>query len=183
MNWKSALLIVALAAVGGFAGIWVGGIVHQPQGTPPPPGTPMLAVGDMASDFQLADLQGQMQTLAQWRGKAILLNFWATWCPPCIEEMPLLDGAHAPEGDGLMVIGVALDDGAAVQQFLAKNPVSYPILLAGDTAEADLSTRFGNSKSVLPYSVLIGRDGRVLAQKFGLIRPHDLEAWQALSAP
>lgn len=134
-------------------------------------------------EFTATTLSGDTIQLSGYRGQVVMLNFWATWCPPCIEEMPLLDGAHAPDGDGLMVIGVALDDGAAVQQFLAKNPVSYPILLAGDTAEADLSTRFGNSKSVLPYSVLIGRDGRVLAQKFGLIRPHDLEAWQALSAP
>ena len=93
----------------------------------------------------------------------------------------MLDGAHAPTGDGLMVIGVALDDAVAVQQFLAKNPVSYPILLGGDLAEVDLSTTYGNAKSVLPYSVLIGRDGRILAQKFGLIRPHELEAWQAMA--
>jgi len=180
MTLKNILLILSLAVVGGLAGVWVGGVVHQPQGTPPPPGTLMLAVGDEAGDFQLPDLQGRMQAFSQWRGKPVLLNFWATWCPPCIEEMPLLDGAHAATGDGLTVIGVALDDAAAVQQFLVRNPVRYPILLAGDSAEVDLSTRFGNAKSVLPYSVLIGRDGRVLAQKFGLIRAHDLEGWQAL---
>ena len=180
MSPKSLLLILALALFGGLAGLWVRGLVHQPQGTPPPPGTPMLAVGDSASDFQLPDLQGQPQAFTQWHGKPILLNFWATWCPPCIEEMPMLDAAHRADGSGLTVIGVALDEGGEVQKFLAKNPVRYPILLAGEGAEVDLSTTYGNAKSVLPYSVLIGRDGQILAQKFGLLRERDLDAWQAM---
>ena len=141
----------------------------------PPPSAPFNL-----ENLRYPDLNGQPRQLAQWRGKVVVLNFWATWCNPCREEMPMLNRYADRYGGAVAVVGVALDNPVAVRNFVREFGIRYPILLAGDSAEVDLSTRFGNAKSVLPYSVLIGRDGRVLAQKFGLIRAHDLEGWQAL---
>ena len=149
-----------------------------PQGRPPPPGTPMLAVGDIRADVALPDLAGVEQPLSQWDGRPLLLNFWASWCGPCIEEMPLLDDLHTAEAarNGLVVIGIALDTPEPVAGFIDELDVQYPILIA-EPGVVDVSTTFGNDRSVLPYSVLVGRDGRILKQKFGSFTEASLREW------
>jgi thiol-disulfide isomerase/thioredoxin len=113
------------------------------------------------------DSQGRAQVLSQWQGKTLLVNFWATWCPPCREEMPELSRFQEKyRAAGLAVIGIATDDVDKMREFAQQNPVAYP-LLAGDFEAANLATGLGNDKNILPYTVVIGRDGKVIASYFG----------------
>ncbi|HET6603274.1 MAG TPA: TlpA disulfide reductase family protein [Xanthomonadaceae bacterium] len=162
------ILVVALAAaVLGLAAGWLARApAPLPSGGPPP----TLQPGDRAPAIELPDLDGEMQALDQWRGRPLLVNFWASWCAPCIEEMPLLDALA--RGGKVQVVGIALDEPGAVNAFLAATPVSYPILLDRPAAD-DASVRLGNARGVLPYSVLIHADGRVVDTHLG---PFDARA-------
>jgi thiol-disulfide isomerase/thioredoxin len=115
--------------------------------------------------------------LADLRGAPLLLNFWATWCPPCVREMPLLDRfAKAQAARGWRVLGLAADKPEPVREFLAATPVSYPIALAGFTG-IELSRQLGNDRGGLPFTVVFDRHGRVRARHAGEVKPDQLEAW------
>ena len=171
---RSNLVIVAVAVLGAALGLFVSAHMDGLPDKPVPPGMTVLKVGDARADLELADLDGQTRRLSEFDGKFVLLNFWATWCGPCREEMPLLDAAHE-KLNGLNVVGVAIDDGEAVREFLKEYPVRYPILISDEDQDAAL--RYGDTKSVLPYSVLIGRDGRILAQRAGYFTEASLNGW------
>jgi peroxiredoxin len=123
-----------------------------------------MQVGDAAPDFTRADLSGGEVRLSRHRGKLVLLNFWATWCPPCREEMPVFSRWQQDlQARGLQVIGVSMDDdGAEVKGFLARYPVSYPIVMG----DARFAERFGGVLG-LPLSYLIDAQGRVVARYQG----------------
>jgi thiol-disulfide isomerase/thioredoxin len=111
-------------------------------------------------DLRLPDLSGQQMASNAWAGKVVVLNFWATWCPPCLREMPMLDELQRGVGPGqLQVVGIAIDSPEAVQRFLSENQVSYPILL-GDADTVGLSRRLGNRTGGLPFTVVFDPLGR-----------------------
>ncbi|MBK6296289.1 MAG: TlpA family protein disulfide reductase [Rhodoferax sp.] len=122
---------------------------------------------------------GKLQ-MSTFRGRPLLLNFWATWCPPCVEELPMLDTFyHENAARGWQVLGLAVDQVAPVTSFLARYPLRFPVAMAG-TAGVDLSRSMGNISGGLPFSVVLGRDGALLHRKIGKIRPEDLRAWVGL---
>ena len=115
--------------------------------------------------------------LTDFDGHTLLLNFWATWCPPCVTELPLLDSFHREQAArGWRVVGLAVDQGPAVAEFLARHPVSFPIGLAG-LEGVGWSRRLGNTTGALPFTVVFDRDGIPVDRKLGAITREDLTAW------
>ncbi len=123
---------------------------------------------------------GTLLAAQSLKGKPLLLNFWATWCPPCVEELPLINRFfNAYKAAGWQVVGLAIDKKSAVDPFLQKNPLDFPVALAGLTG-ADLGRALGNLTGSLPFTAIIGSDGNVLHRKMGRVSPEDLSAWAAL---
>jgi thiol-disulfide isomerase/thioredoxin len=122
---------------------------------------------------------GGKLALADFAGKPLLLNFWATWCPPCVKEMPLLDRfAQDHHTAGWQVLGLAIDKMAPVREFLGKHPVRYPIAVAGLDA-LDWLRSLGNAGGGLPFSVVFDSAGAPVQRKLGELGPSDLAAWVA----
>jgi thiol-disulfide isomerase/thioredoxin len=174
---RSNLLIVAVAILGAVLGLLAGGWYRAVPERAVPTGVTVLQRGDQRADLKLPDPEGKPRRLSEWDGQVVLVNFWATWCGPCRQEMPLLEHAGTRWADkGLQVVGVAIDDAEAVRTFLKDYPVRYPIMV-DDSNGTDPSLIFGDTRGVLPFSVLIGRDGRVLDQRAGSFSQASLTSW------
>ncbi len=128
-----------------------------------------------ASSFN--DVDGQAVLMEQFRGRPLVINFWARWCGPCREEIPELVKLRAEQAeDGIEVVGVALEDnGAHVRDFAKAYEMDYPIYLAAKEGIA-LMKALGNPQAGLPFTVYIGRDGQPVGSKMGIVRRADLEA-------
>jgi thiol-disulfide isomerase/thioredoxin len=123
---------------------------------------------------------GGSLAMASLRGKPLLVNFWATWCPPCIEEMPLLDRFFSEtEANGWQVIGLDVDQLNAVNTFLARQPVRFPIGMAG-AGGTGIARSLGNVAGGLPFTIVFGADGRVAQRKMGKVTEADLAAWRQI---
>ncbi|MDP3136767.1 MAG: TlpA disulfide reductase family protein [Burkholderiaceae bacterium] len=111
------------------------------------------------------------------QGRPLLVNFWATWCPPCVDELPLIDAFYRQKKtNGWQVLGIAVDKVDAVQAFLRRTPVSFPIAMAG-LPGADLSRSLGNASGGLPFTVVFGADGVLRHRKIGRLSSSDLAQW------
>lgn len=128
-----------------------------------------------AMEFDMPD--GQVMKLSAFQGKPLVINFWATWCPPCIEEMPLLDAFYQQNSsNGWQVVGLAIDQPSRVRQFLTQHAVSYPVGLAGLTGTA-LGTQLGNEQGGLPFTVVLDAQGGLKARKLGKLSEDDIKSW------
>jgi thiol-disulfide isomerase/thioredoxin len=167
---RRALLagVGVLAAAGGA--FWYGR--HQPM-------APAAADADGPVDLwslRFPRPEGGELVMADFRGRPLLVNFWATWCPPCIRELPELDrfaSSHAPR---LRVVGLAVDSLGPVQEFLKKQPLGFAIGLAG-FAGTDLARSLGNSAGALPFTALLDAQGTVVQRKLGETHYAELAAW------
>ena len=182
-----------VAGIAAAAGLAAGAWLSRPGGPAIPamtePSTapvaaaagPLLAPGDPMPAFTLPDLDGMpVQFPGRFLGRPLLINVWASWCAPCIEEMPELARFAARHADdGPQVVGLALDTHEAVLDFLGNVPVYYPIVLE-TPGPADASVRLGNSQGLLPYSVLVDAQGRVVKQKLGPFKAGEIEEWAGL---
>jgi thiol-disulfide isomerase/thioredoxin len=127
-------------------------------------------------DATLPDLAGRTQSLKQWQGKVVALNFWAPWCPPCREEIPGFIRLQEKYGNqGLQFIGIALDDPAKVQAYVDEAGIPYPILL-GDMAAVKLGQAAGNRLGGLPYTLILDRQGNPIGNVTGALDATRLEA-------
>jgi len=162
--FKSNLFIILIAIGGAALGLFAGSHFTRPHVAGLPDGSTVLSPGGSLAELRLSDPAGKPHRIGDWQGKTVLINFWASWCEPCREEMPLLDAVSRQYADdGLSVIGVAVDDADAVAAMLKDRPVSYPILLGDD----DTLQMAGDDKGVLPYSLLIGPDGSLMSMHLG----------------
>lgn len=164
-----------VAGVAGAAAV-AGGLVAWRRLTPGPV-VQGAEAGLWAHTFETPT--GTPLAMAGLRGRPLLVNFWATWCPPCVEEMPLLDTFFRENSSsGWQVIGLAIDQPSSVRRFLERTPVTFPIGFAG-LEGTELGKSLGNESGGLPFTVVLGSDGRVRQRKMGQVTPADLAAWKA----
>lgn len=122
-------------------------------------------------------LDGKTLQLSNYKGKPLILNFWASWCPPCVKEMPDIDRFHQDmKGHGWQVLGLAIDGPTPVREFLAKVPVHIDIGLAG-FGGTELAQALGNTAGGLPFTVVISADGRIVQRKLGGTHYDELMQW------
>lgn len=169
-----ALALLAATAGYGLHQYTARARVEQAQALAAAPAVPAAENAPTAVfDWSFADMAGKAQPLAQWQGRLLVLNFWATWCPPCLKEIPAFVELQQRLGpQGLQFVGIALDEVAAVQPFLRDHAVNYPVLV-GDQDVARFMTVLGNQIGALPFTVVVGRDGEVLAMHQGEWRAED----------
>ena len=126
-----------------------------------------------ANPWQTPD--GKPANSENWRGKVLVLNFWASWCPPCVEEMPALDRiAQEYASKNVLIVGIGIDSPSKIREFLQKTPVSYPIVLGG-LEGSNLSKQMGNTQGALPYTVVINSKGKSIYTKLGKISEEELK--------
>ena len=172
-------LAVALwAAVFVFGGILVGRYWGQssapPVVSPDREARPAVVTPTRLPPITLVDLREQTRSLTDWPNRTLLINFWATWCAPCREEMPLLDQLQqSMDPATLQVIGIALDRPEPVLRFVAETGISYPVLL-GEEAANRAAEQFGEAFVGLPFSVLAAGDGTILSLHTGPVSARDL---------
>jgi thiol-disulfide isomerase/thioredoxin len=163
---RRALLVAAVAAGAAAAGYAVN--VWWRAGSRAELGSEILAA-------RLIDLEGRTQSLGRWRGRVLVVNFWATWCAPCREEIPVfikLQSRHAARG--LQFVGIAIDQRDKVEPFVRDFGMNYPVLLGGmDMVE--LSRRVGNRLGALPFTIVMDRSGAIVNVQLGVVKETKLE--------
>lgn len=161
------------AAAAGLAGVGAAWWRYRP-----------LPVADGALDGlwarQFDTPAGAPLVLSAFRQRKLVLNFWATWCPPCVEELPMLNRFHqAQQASGWTVLALAVDQPSAVRSFLQKMPLSLPVAMAG-LEGTELSRSLGNATGGLPFTVVVGARGNIIQRKLGKVSEADLAQWASL---
>ncbi len=127
-----------------------------------------------ANPWQTPD--GKSVNTEQWRGKVLVVNFWASWCPPCVEEMPTLDKLNTEfSSKNVLFVGIGIDSPSNIREFLKNTPVSYPIVIGG-LEGSNLSKQMGNSQGALPYTIIINSNGKASSSKLGKISEDELRS-------
>jgi len=174
-RWKRRLPVIALLAAAALAG-WIsaGGPPPLPGGLAPTDSPTMSSEQFYALVF--ADVEGHPQRLSQWQGKLLVVNFWATWCPPCRKEIP--DFAAVSEeyaGRGVQFVGLGVDTADNIARFARDQNVPYPLLVAG-TGSLPIMSSLGNSSMALPFTLIVDSQGRVRLRQLGPMNGDRLRA-------
>lgn len=168
---------IAIVAAAAGTAFW---LLGRPSGNPRPTEPTIGATALYAATFQ--DMAAKSQPIGQYQGRLLLLNFWATWCPPCREEMPALSAAARRwEARGVSVVGLSSEPAETVRDFARTHPVDY-VLGSGPMVD-ELRRRLGDTAEVLPYSVLLAPNGQVVAQRVGPYSAAELESLFGQHAP
>ncbi|GJM04832.1 MAG: thioredoxin [marine bacterium B5-7] len=174
-----AVFVVALLSVFG------GHLLHQYLKDDKKPGVvkkihspiaPKSVLGAIVEDFSLSDSNGNLRSLSEWKHKVIVLNFWATWCAPCREEIPaFVELQELYESKGLQFVGIALQEAEEVRGFMEEFNVNYPSLVGGDEV-IQAAKRLGNDIGALPYTVIINTSGEIVFTRRGPLSKIDAES-------
>jgi len=171
---RSKLLFAGLVAIilAVVAGAYVGLAARRPETLSP--AIPGAAIARLFA-ARLNDTDGKVQALSQWQGKTLVVNFWASWCPPCREEMPAFSRLQTKyAANGVQFVGIALDTADNVINFSQQQPASYPLLIA-DSEGTELTRELGNSRLALPYTVVLGPGGEVKLARLGRVSEQELD--------
>ena len=165
------LIVLAVAAAAAVAGLYAGQALNRPaqvpEGVTPDAAQRLLATA-------LPDADGRMHTVSDWNGRVIVANFWATWCPPCIKEIPEFSEVARRYRDApVQFVGLSIDSAENVRDFRERFDVPYP-LLVGTSNTLGLAEAFGNSARALPFTVILGRDGAVADVTLGTLNEDQL---------
>jgi thiol-disulfide isomerase/thioredoxin len=161
---RKALVYAVVAAAAAGAGALLGPLYLQKRS----------GAAELLSTV-FPDLNGEARRIHDWRGKVVVVNFWATWCEPCREEIPLLIAiSEKYGGKGVEVVGIGIDTLAKISEFASKYSIRYP-LLVGDARALDILRGLGNTAGGLPYSVVLDRNGTVSSRKLGAYKAGELD--------
>ena len=169
MNRRQWIIIVAISFLALLGGVltsqWITktGLASEPS-----------IKAFFANNWQSPD--GKTVETQNWQGKVLVVNFWASWCPPCVEEMPSLDKLQKEFlQQNVLFVGIGIDSSSNIREFLSKTPVSYPIVIGG-LEGSNLSKQMGNSQGALPYTVIINAKGKSTYSKLGKINEEDVRS-------
>jgi len=176
---RFALTVTVLALAGAGVGFATAYLVHDRDLRPDanaisaPPAPP---VTDRRPDFQFVDLDGVHRRMAHWDGRVVVVNFWATWCSPCLTEVPEFIALQSRyRNRGVRFVGLALDDLETVRAYAKEVSLNYPTAV-GDAPLLELMRGFGNPNQVLPFTALVSPGGQVVERYAGLVARDTLEA-------
>lgn len=171
---KHHLLVLLAAAAALVIGLLVSTRLHDT--VPKETVTLPVANGETVLAAAFPDLNKQRQPLSQWRGKVLVVNFWATWCPPCREEIPGFIALQKEFAEkNVQFVGIAIDTGEKVNDFARELGINYPLLLGGDSA-FDLQRQLGNVSGVLPFTVVIDPSGKLVVRHLGGLSGNQLRS-------
>lgn len=167
---RRALAYGAAAVAAAGAGIWASARLLANRAGPEP------SIVSPLDAKAYPDLAGKPRRIAEWRGKIIAVNFWATWCAPCREEIPLfMEVRRERASQGFEVVGIAVDNPDKVAEYARNAAISYPVLIA-DGSGLDLIRKLGNASGGLPYTAFLDRGGRPVRTKLGALKRPELDA-------
>jgi thiol-disulfide isomerase/thioredoxin len=173
MKGKTYLFGAALAVIALVAGIYTGPQRSNSRAENPPSISKEIIERLFAST--LIDTAGKSQAFAQWRGKTLVVNFWATWCPPCREEMPVFSRLQTKyAANGVQFAGIAIDSADMVREFSLQYPVTYPLLIGGAEG-VELTRQLGNPRLALPYTLIVSPTGTASFARLGGLSEHELD--------
>lgn len=149
---QNTLLIIIAGVIALVGGVFVQSLPNKEQISSLPP----------TLEFSLPDLQGRQRAISEWQGKILIINFWATWCPPCLKEIPEFINLQNELNDkGLQFIGIAVEDRETIEQYLKTIAINYPILVGGGEA-ITLSQQLGNIINTVPFSIIVNKQGQII---------------------
>lgn len=181
---RSLLVLGVAVLLGSIAWLAYRMPTDVPAAPPPPITNDIQAPNTPRPDFALPDLDGRRHSISEWKGKVVVLNFWATWCTPCLREMPLFVEMQAARGaQGLQFVGVAIEeDVKLVRDFVAQHKLNYPQLIGYEPA-IEVAKKYGNDIGALPFTAIIDRNGIIVHTQRGEMDRAELEAVLARLLP
>ena len=166
---KSSVLIATVAIIAFAGGLSVRNLLSAPAGEAATENNQ-----NQLPEFSLPDLSGKQRSIKDWQGKVLVINFWATWCPPCLKEMPEFEAMQKDyAAKGLQFVGIALDDLEPVKEFIASKKITYPILL-GQEQGTKLAHDMGNIVNTVPFTVITDKKGNIVSRKMGTLTKEEL---------
>ena len=162
-RWTLVAIILTIAG----SAAYYGQQYFMAEKQPAPAATKSSVIGQVRPDFRYKDIEGNIRSASEWDGKVLLVNFWATWCPPCKKEIPAFIEVQEQYKDrGFQIVGIAMDDEDSVRDYADTMGMNYPVM-AAEIDAVELSRQYGNRVSALPFSAFVDRNGKIIAIKAG----------------
>jgi len=158
---KNAVIFIVAMVIAGVSGFTLQRYLTTTTDSAAVPDASSPVIGHSRPEFAMIDIEGNLRNIKDWDGQIVLLNFWATWCPPCLKEIPdFIEVQQELQDRGFQIIGIAVDNEDDVRDFASEMAMNYPIM-AGEMEAIELSQKYGNSIGGLPFSAIIDRNGKI----------------------